>query len=51
MLSLEVTDDPYVVQRRLGHANVGVTLGIYGYSNRDDREVADELDTLLGGLS
>ena len=47
MLSLEVTDDPYAVQRRLGHANVRVTLAIYGYSRRDDKEVADGLNKLF----
>lgn len=47
MLALEASGDPYAVQRRLGHANVNVTLGIYGYSVRDEATVADGLDRLL----
>lgn len=47
MLALEATGDPYAVQRRLGHSNVNVTIGIYGYSARDDSQVASALDRLL----
>jgi integrase len=47
MLALEATGDAYVVQRRLGHSHVNVTLGIYGYSTRDDAAVAGALDQLL----
>jgi len=47
MLALTATRDIYLVQRRLGHANVNVTLGIYGYSADDEGEVAGALDRLL----
>ena len=47
MLALEASGDAYVVQRRLGHANVGITLGIYGYSSRNEAGVARQLDELL----
>jgi integrase len=47
MLALEATGDVYAVQRRLGHASVGVTTGIYGYSRRGDDDTAAALDGLL----
>lgn len=34
MLALEAVGDPYLVQQRLGHANVGITSRIYGYPAR-----------------
>jgi len=49
MLALTATRDIYLVQRRLGHANVNVTLGIYGYSSDDEGVVAGALDSLLRG--
>jgi integrase len=48
-MAYRATGDPYAVQHRLGHANVSVTVGIYGYGTRADREVADRLGELLGG--
>jgi integrase len=47
MLALRATRDIYLVQRRLGHTNVTVTLGIYGYSPDDEGNVADALNGLL----
>lgn len=47
MLALKATRDPYVVQRRLGHSHVSVTLGIYGYSLDQDDTVSQALDQLL----
>jgi len=49
MLALEATRDPYLVQRRLGHASVSTTLGIYGYSRQDDSRINAALDDLIGG--
>jgi integrase len=40
-------DDPYLVQKRLGHSHVSVTLGIYGYSRKDESEVGIQMDKLL----
>jgi integrase len=48
MLALQATGDAYVVQRRLGHSHVSITLGIYGYSPSSDSETANKLDGLLG---
>lgn len=48
MLSIEATQDAYAVQRRLGHSNIRVTLGIYGYSKREDADLVDKLNALLG---
>jgi integrase len=47
MLALKATRDPYLVQRRLGHNHVSVTLGIYGYPTDDEESVAPALDRLL----
>jgi integrase len=47
MLALEATGDVYAVQRRLGHANVAITVGIYGYSKREDTDTATAIDKLL----
>jgi integrase len=47
MLALEATGDVYAVQRRLGHSDVATTVGVYGYSKRDDTETAQALDRLL----
>jgi len=49
MLVLETTKDIYAVQRRLGHANVNITAGVYGYSTRSDTEVSAALDKLWEG--
>lgn len=35
------------VERRLRHANVGITLGIPGDSSRNDADAASRLDKLL----
>jgi integrase len=48
MLAMEAGADVYLVQQRLGHAHVSITLGIHGYSARDQTTVADGLDALLG---
>lgn len=48
MLALEAVGDPYLVQRRLGHSHVGVTLQIYGYPGNDQRSVATAIDNVLG---
>lgn len=48
MLALEAVDDPYLVQQRLGHSHVSVTLGIYGYSRKSESVVSEKLDNLLG---
>jgi integrase len=47
MLALEATGDAYLVQRRLGHSHIGVTLAIYGYSARKEEVVAPSLNALL----
>jgi integrase len=47
MLALEATQDPYLVQRRLGHIHVNTTLGIYGYPSRKESIVAAAVDDLL----
>ena len=47
MLALEATGDIYLVQQRLGHSHVNVTLGIYGYPSRSEAAVAPALDRLL----
>ena len=47
MLALEATGDAYLVQRRLGHSHISVTLGLYGYSLRKDYSVASALNELL----
>ena len=47
MLALKATRDPYLVQRRLGHSHVSVTLGLYGYPTDDEESVAPALDRLL----
>jgi integrase len=46
-LAFRATGDPCAVQRRLGHANVQVTVAVYGYGTRGDQEVADEVGKLL----
>jgi integrase len=51
MLALEATGDPYLVQQRLGHSHISVTLGIYGYSPRNETVVASRVDDLLGWKS
>jgi integrase len=47
MLALEAVNDPYLVQKRLGHSHISVTLGIYGYTSRDESEVGSQMDRLL----
>lgn len=47
-LSMEATQDIYAVQRRLGHSNIHITLATYGYSKREDAELVDRLELLLG---
>jgi integrase len=47
MLALEATGDAYLVQQRLGHSHISVTLGIYGYTPRQGSTVATDLDRLL----
>ena len=49
MMALEATKDPYLVQQRLGHSNVSVTLTIYGYPAHDEAQIANELDKKFGG--
>ena len=51
MLALEAVGDPYLVQQRLGHADVGITLRIYGYPAKKEREFAVGVDRLLGGFA
>ncbi|MEZ4522226.1 MAG: site-specific integrase, partial [Thermomicrobiales bacterium] len=47
MLAFEAVDDIYLVQQRLGHSHVGVTLAVYGYPARNESVVAPEIDRLL----
>ena len=51
MLALEATGDAYLVQQRLGHSNVNITLGIYGYPGKPEDSVATGVDRLLRGNS
>ena len=48
MMALEAVRDPYLVQQRLGHSSVAVTLLVYGYPTRDESQIADELNKRLG---
>lgn len=47
MLALKAINDPYLLQRRLGHSHVRVTLEIYGYTDRDEGGLAGVIDRLL----
>jgi integrase len=47
MLALAASGDAYLVQQRLGHSHIGVTLAVYGYSARNESSVAPALDRLL----
>ncbi|CCF85484.1 tyrosine-type recombinase/integrase [Nitrolancea hollandica] len=47
MLALEAVGDAYLVQQRLGHSHVTVTLGIYGYPARKEAVIASAVDELL----
>lgn len=49
MLTLEATHDAYLVQQRLGHSHINVTLGIYGYTAHSESSVAKAIDDLLDG--
>ncbi len=51
MLALEATGDAYLVQQRLGHSNVNITLGIYGYPAKKEQAVAVGVDRLLNATS
>jgi integrase len=46
-LAYSATGDMYAVQRRLGHANVTTTMGMYGFGLRDDTTTRDALDAIL----
>ena len=47
MLALQATHDPHATARRLGHADVGVTMRIYGYDGSRDSDVATAIDALI----
>ena len=50
-LLLEQGVHPKIVQERLGHANVGITLNRYSHVTLDmQREAADQPDAALGGM-
>jgi integrase-like protein len=50
-LLLERGVHPKIVQERLGHSNVGMTLNRYSHLTLDmQREAADRLDAALGGV-
>jgi integrase len=43
---------PKIVQERLGHANIGITLDRYSHVSQDmQKEAASQLDKLLEGTS
>jgi integrase len=46
-MALRATKDIHAVQRRLGHANVGVTMGIYAYALVEDEDVSNAVDRML----
>ena len=46
-MALKATKDVHAVQRRLGHANVAVTMGIYAYALVEDTDAADAIDRML----
>ncbi len=49
-LMLANGEHPKIVQERLGHANINITMGRYSHVSMDmQREAADRLDRLLGG--
>lgn len=50
-MALRATRDVHAVQRRLGHANVAVTMSIYAYALVDDAAVTSALDSLLGATA
>jgi integrase len=47
-LAYKATGDAYAVQKRLGHASVTTTMGLYGFGLSDEDETGAALDTLLG---
>jgi len=47
-LTLKAGGDAHAVQRRLGHADVGITMRVYLWAMLDDAQVAKKLDTLFG---
>ena len=51
MLALEAVDDPYLVQKRLGHSHISVTLGIYGYTTKNESQIGSQMDKLFGPVS
>jgi integrase len=46
-MALKATRDVHTVQRRLGHANVAVTMGIYAYALVEDGDAATAIDTMM----
>jgi integrase len=51
-LMLANGEHPKVVQERLGHANISITLDRYSHVTMDmQRGAADRLDALIGGTS
>jgi integrase len=46
-MAYRVTGDAYAVQKRLGHANVTTTLGIYGFGMGREEEMRAALDALF----
>ncbi len=46
-LALEAGVHPKVVQERLGHANIGITLNLYSRVEGMDREAADRVAGLF----
>jgi integrase len=47
VLALKAVQDPHMVQRRLGHSHVNVTMGIYAYAAGNDVDVAAAVGRLL----
>jgi len=51
-LMLQNGEHPKVVQERLGHANIAITLDLYSHLTNDmQRDAAQRLDTLIGEAS
>ena len=46
-LAYAATGDMYAVQKRLGHANVTTTMGLYGFGLGTDAATRDAFDTLM----
>jgi integrase len=47
VLALKAVQDAHLVQRRLGHSHVSITMGVYAYATGDDGDVASAIGQLL----